>query len=122
MVRRGKHVDAIIFKDSRCHSPIRPCPKYTDRSPHKVLGVAPDIFLLPQTVPTEENPKPPSHDLKTTRLPALVLTAHGVPQAEFSRHVWRVSISLVKDSKGRPLRETKVFHRGKLLESRRSGR
>lgn len=122
MVRRGKHVDAIVFKDSRCHSPLRPCPKYTDRSPHETLGVAPDIFLLPQAVPSEEDPSPPPHDLSTTRLPALILTAYGVPEAEFNRHLWQVTISLVKDSTGELLRETKVYHMGKLIESRKTAR
>lgn len=87
MVRRGKHVDAIVFKDSRCHTPLRPCPKYNDMLPHEMLGVAPDIFLLPQSVPTEEDPNPPPHDLNTTRLPSLILSAHGVPPQDFNRHV-----------------------------------
>lgn len=122
MVRRGKHVDAIVIKDSRCHSPLRPCPKYANIPPHEVLRVAPDIFLLPQSVPTEEDPSPPPHDMSTTRLPVLILKAHGVPQAEFPSHLWPVSISLVKDSHGRLLRETRVFHEGKLLEARTSAR
>lgn len=120
MVKRGKHVDVVVFKDARCDTPLRPCPKYGKKAPTTGLGVAPDIFLMPSTVPTENNPNPEPHSLDTTVLPARILTAHGVPRKDFYRHIWRVSIALVKDGKGRILRETKVYYRGKLIECRRS--
>lgn len=122
MVKRGKHVDVVAFKDARCNSPLRPCPKYTDKSPTTPLGVAPDIFLMPRELPTEDNPEPASHDLDTTYLPAKILAAHGVLPEDFDEHIWRVSIKLVKESDGRILRETKVYHKGKLVEQRKPRR
>lgn len=49
-----------------------------------------------------------------------MLIAHGVAPKDFDEHLWQVSIEVVKDSKGRILRETKVFHKGNLVEARRS--
>jgi len=122
MVKRGKHVDAVIFKDATCNTPLRPCPKYKKKSPSTDLGVAPDIFLMPEAVPSEENPCPPAHSLQTTQLPAKILQAHGVPPEEFPNHIWEVVLKLAKDGTGRTLRETRVFHKGKLVEVRRSAR
>jgi hypothetical protein len=121
MVKRGKHVDVVAFKDARCNTPLRPCPKYKNKSPTTALGVAPDIFLMPREVPTEDNPEPPTHDLDNTQLPAKILAAHGVAPKDFEEHIWQVSIALVKDSEGRFLRETKVYHKGKLIEWRKPG-
>ena len=28
MVKRGKQVDAVVFRDARCNTALRPCPKY----------------------------------------------------------------------------------------------
>lgn len=120
MVKRGKHVDAVVFRDARCHSQLRPCPKYKNKQPSEELGVAPDIFLMPQAIPTEDEPRPQVHDLKTTYLPVLILAAYGVPPPEFSNHIWQVSIELVQGAADRFARITKVFHKGKLLEERRS--
>lgn len=120
LVKRGKQVDAVIFRDARCHTPLRLCPKYKDKQPSKALGVAPDIFLMPRAIPTEEAPKPKTHDLKTTYLPARILAAYGVPPGEFDNHVWQVSIELGRDPNGRLARVTKVFHKGKLIEERHS--
>jgi hypothetical protein len=122
MVKRGKHVDVVVFKDARCNTPLRPCPKYKNKSPNTVLGVAPDIFLMPRVVPTEDTPEPEPHDLNTTRLPAKILAAHGVVPDDFDEHIWQVTIRLVKNGKGRTLRETKVYHKGKLLEWRKPRR
>jgi hypothetical protein len=118
MIKRGKHVDVVVFKDARCHTPLRPCPKYGNNSPPTDLGVAPDIFLMPNVLPTEDNPEPDPHDLNTTRLPAKILTAHGVAPQNFDEHIWQVTITLVKNKEGRTSRETKVYHKGKLLEQR----
>ena len=78
MVKRGKHVDVVVFRDARCNTPLRPCPKYKTKRPTAVLGVAPDIFLLPRAIPTEDDPEPKSHDLNNTQLPAKILAAYGV--------------------------------------------
>jgi len=120
MVKRHKHVDVVVFKDARCNSPLRPCPKYLKRTPSPTLGVAPDIFLMPKTTPSEDNPNPPVHTLDSTRLPEKILRAHGVQPSHFDEHIWQVSIKLIKDSAGRKRRVTEVYHRGRLLESRTS--
>ena len=122
MVKRGKHVDVVVFKDARCNTPLRPCPKYNNKLPTTDLGVAPDIFLMPREIPTENTPEPPPHDLNTTQLPAKILTAHGVLAKDFDEHIWQVSIKLVKDVEGRVLRETKVYHKGKLVERKKPRR
>jgi hypothetical protein len=118
MVKRQKHVDAVLFKDASCNTALRPCPKYHGEIPPTELGVAPDIFLLPRWVPTEENPHPPMHDINTTLLPAKILVAHGVSPEQFEDHIWSVDISLVRDKKGRMKRAVQVFHKGRLLQSR----
>ena len=121
MVKRGKHVDAIIFKDNSCNTPLRVCPKYQGKQPSTELGVAPDIFLLPQTIPSKENPNPPPHNLDTLRLPARILEAHGVASSRFEEHIWQVTIGLTQ-GETHMVRETKVFHKGHLLEVRRTTR
>jgi hypothetical protein len=118
MLKRGKHVDVLVFKDASCGTPLRPCPKYK-KKPNTSLGVAPDIFLMPEAIPSEDQPEPKPHDLNNTQLPAKILAAHGVAPKNFEDHLWRVHITLVKDSKGNLLRETKVFHKGKLVDWRK---
>jgi len=122
MVKRGKHVDVVVFKDARCNTPLRPCPKYKNKLPTTALGVAPDIFLMPEAIPSEHEPEPKPHDLNNTQLPAKILTAHGVAPKDFEEHIWRVSIALVKNAKGDLLRETKVYHMGNLVEWRKPRR
>lgn len=122
MVKRGKLVDAIIFKDVTCNTPLRPCPKYRNKTPPSALGVAPDIFLLPRQVPSEKNPKPLTHELTTTMLPAKILSAHGVSPKDFETHIWRVTVKLTKNSAGRSVRETQVFHKGLLVGEGKSSR
>jgi hypothetical protein len=119
MVKRGKHVDILVFKDARCNTPLRLCPKYKSKQPPTSLGVAPDIFLMPEVIPSEDNPEPKPHDLNSTQLPAKILTAHGVAPKDFEEHIWRVSIALTKNSKGDILRETKVYHKGNLVDWRK---
>jgi len=121
MVKRKKHVDAIVFRDVTCNTALRVCPKYAGKEPPTELGVAPDIFLLPKDVPTEQNPNPPPHDLKTTQLPAKILVAYGVKPKDFDNHLWQVSIALEHNDK-RTVRVTSVFHKGKLILERRSSR
>lgn len=122
MIKRGKHVDAVVFKDARCNTPLRPCPKYKGKSPTTNLGVAPDIFLMPTVVPTEDLPEPDTHDLNTLQLPTKILTAHGVAPKDFNEHIWQVTMSLVKNSNGLILHETKIYHKGKLIEQRKPRR
>ena len=122
MVKRGKHVDVVVFKDARCNTPLRPCPKYQNKLPATALGVAPDIFLMPRAIPTEDDPEPSPHDLKNTQLPAKILAAHGVSPKDFEEHIWQVAIALIKDGKGRTLRETKVYHKGNMVEWRKPRR
>lgn len=122
MVKRGKQVDAVVFRDARCNTPLRPCPKYKTKRPSTALGVAPDIFLMPRAIPTEKEPSPSTHDLKSTHLPGRILTAYGVAPEDFGNHVWQVSIELVQGAKGRLARVTRVFHKGELVEARRSVR
>jgi hypothetical protein len=121
MIKRGKHVDVLVFKDARCGTPLRPCPKYKNK-PTTLLGVAPDIFLMPEAIPSEDQPEPKPHDLNNTRLPAKILIAHGVAPKNFEDHIWRVNIALVKSSKGSLLRETKVYHKGQLVDWRKPRR
>jgi hypothetical protein len=118
MVKRQKHVDAVLFKDASCNTALRPCPKYHGEIPPTELGVAPDVFLLPREVPTEDNPEPPVHDINTTLLPAKILIAHGVSAERFEDHIWSVNIRLIHDKKGRTKREVEVFHKGNLLQAR----
>lgn len=122
MVNRKKHVDAVIFKDARCNTPLRPCPKYASRSPSPQLGVAPDIFLMPRRIPSPEDPEPPPHDLNSIRLPIKILNAHGVKPDEYGDHLWQVVIAVFRDTRGREVRETKVFHKGTLIKSAKSAR
>jgi len=122
MIKRGKHVDAVVFKDARCNTPLRPCPKYKGKTPTTNLGVAPDIFLMPTVVPTEDLPEPDTHDLNTLQLPTKILTAHGVAPKDFNEHIWQVTMSLVKNSNGLILHETKIYHKGKLIEQRKPRR
>lgn len=115
MVKRGKLVDALVFKDARCNTPLRPCPKYASKQPSTHLGVAPDIFLMPQRVPSLEDREPPPHDLSSTQMPIKILQAHGVTPQEYQDHLWQVVVALVTDPAGRTVRETKVFHKGSSL-------
>jgi hypothetical protein len=118
MIKRGKHVDILIFKDARCNTPLRPCPKYK-KAPPTLLGAAPDIFLMPESIPSEQNPEPKPHEISTTRLPAMILTAHGVAPEDFEDHIWRVNIALTHNNKGVYLRETTVYHKGNIVEWRK---
>lgn len=80
--------------------------------------MAPDIFLLPHEIPTEENPEPPVHNLETMLLPTKILLAHGVKPEQFEEHIWSVSIKLIHDKKGRTQRNVQIFHKGNLIQSR----
>ncbi|MCL5026102.1 MAG: hypothetical protein M1531_06370 [Chloroflexi bacterium] len=121
MVKRGKHVDMVFFRDALCNTAVRPCPK-CQRTRSAELGAAPDVFLMPQRLPTENDPKPPFHTMDTVLLPTRILKAYGVAPDEFEDHLWQVSIGLTRDARRRLVREISVYHKGQLVESRRSAR
>jgi len=123
MVRRRKHVDAILVKDVLCGSSVRRCPKYPD-SEQCNENIAPDIYLLPQRVPSyPDDAEPPVHTRETLELPFLILDHYGVKEHDVGKHVYQVSIRLVaeKGSGGdRLVREVTVQHGGNVLEVRRA--
>jgi hypothetical protein len=86
LVRRGKQVDVLFFKDRLCGTRVRPCPKYPGREERIGLHAAPDVFLLPQRQPVYapddpdlHDPSPPVHGIDTLRLPTMILDLFDVP-------------------------------------------
>jgi hypothetical protein len=117
LMRRGKVVDAIFFKDQLCGSPLRPCPKYTGTVGND--KIAPDIFLMPQERPTPQEPSPRTHSLESLYLPGMVLEAFRVPRRNHPAHVWSVQIHLLSITRGGKqayMRRTRILHRGKIVE------
>ncbi len=122
MVRNRKHVDAVLVKDMLCGSPVRPCPKYGSND--QCNGrIAPDVYLLPQRVPTYPNdPDPPVHTRETLELPFLILDHYGVTPAQMEKHVYEVHVKLVAErgvSADRLDRVVTVFRGGEKLAERR---
>src|SRR5205823_5144059 len=78
LVRRHKLVDMLFFKDILCGTHARPCPKYPGHEEQMGLATAPDVFLFPQSIPTEDDPEPPVHTLEGLRLPTLVLDLFNI--------------------------------------------
>jgi hypothetical protein len=114
MVRRGKHVDMVIFKDVLCGTRARPCPKYGDQGDTIGLHTAPDIFLLPQRKPDLTDTEPPVHTLDTLRLPRILLeTFHALDHPE--RHVWTVHVKLQKLDSDRLIRLVQIWHNGEIV-------
>ncbi len=116
LVRRGKLVDALFFKDVLCGTRARPCPKYDDRACAVGLSAAPDIFLFPQRAPSLEEPDPPVHTLETLRLPQLILSLFGVSPEDFYRHVWQVGVRLETFKGDRLRRVVQVMHEGTVID------
>lgn len=117
LVKRHKLVDAVLFRDALCGSPLRPCPKH--RRDVKPERLAPDIFLLPQRVPSLDDPDPPVHSLDTLRLPRMILEFFGVKPRNHSDHIWEVHVSIRKtELRERLRRRTTVYHRGRKLIER----
>jgi hypothetical protein len=117
LLRRGKVVDAILFKDQLCGSPLRPCPKYS----HSLANerIAPDIFLMPRERPTPQQPRPQTHTLDSLYLPLMILDLFGVGPKSRAEHVWSVEIQLQSQSRrGREVygRRTRILHKGKVKE------
>jgi hypothetical protein len=115
MVRRGKQVDVLFFKDILCGTRTRPCPKYPGREHSIGLGAAPDVFLFPSRIPTREDPTPPVHELESLRLPTLVLRLFGILEAELEHHLWRVEVSVEDVKNSRLKRVVTVTHDGKVV-------
>jgi len=117
LMRRGKVVDAIFFKDQLCGSPLRRCPKYRDEVGND--RIAPDIFLMPLERPTPQQPSPPTHSLDSLYLPGMILDVLGVTAASRPKHIWSVEIHLVSVEKGGKqvyMRRTRILHRGAVTE------
>lgn len=117
LMRRGKVVDAIFFKDQLCGSPLRRCPKYRGNVEND--RIAPDIFLMPLERPTPQQPSPRTHSLESLYLPGMVLDILGVTSHNRPRHIWSVEIHLVSVEKGGKqvyMRRTRILHGGAVVE------
>ena len=117
LVRRGKVVDAILFKDQLCGSPLRRCPKYQGIPENG--QIAPDVFLMPRERPTIQNPTPQTHSIESLYLPAMILDFFGVPVENRGEHIWSVEIDLVTVTrKGKEIhqRRTRIRHKGTVVE------
>ncbi|WP_124328515.1 hypothetical protein [Desulfonema ishimotonii] len=120
LVRRKKQVDALFFKDILCGTRTRPCPKYSGQEEKIGLAAAPDVFLMPQVVPSADIPEPPVHTLDTLQLPRCVLALFGVAPAEMDNHVWYIHLKLIRKPDGRFQRELQVRHKGKIVDQSKS--
>lgn len=120
LVRRNKQVDALFFKDILCGTRARPCPKYPGQESTIGLKAAPDIFLLPQQIPTVNNPNPPVHNLNSLKFPKLILDLFGVKASDQLNHFWEVNIELIKLDNGNLRRIVQVFHQGKIVSESQS--
>ena len=122
LVKRNKRVDALIIRDALCGTPLRPCPKYGQSVDPE--GIAPDIFLFPQRVPTLDDPRPPVHSLQTLRLPRMILDFFGVRPRDYAKHLWEVQVEIfnkaTRRGSERTARRTTVYHQGNKLEERES--
>ena len=117
LVRRKKQVDVVFFKDVLCGTPTRPCPKYSGNGIETGLATAPDVFLLPQRVPSLGDPEPPVHTLDTLKLPKLILDLFGVATKDYEKHLWEVRVKVVEIEAGRLRREVRVWHQGELVDT-----
>ncbi len=116
LVRRGKLVDVLFFKDILCGTATRPCPKYPGREDRIGLEAAPDVFLFPKRIPSADDPEPPVHKLNELRLPRLILELFGVDTSAQDRHVWEVQVKIVERANGMLRREVSVWHQGELVD------
>ncbi len=117
LVRRQKQVDVLFFKDLLCGTPARPCPKYPGQEATITQNTAPDIFLFPQRVPSQDDPEPPIHTLKTLRLPKLILELFDISSNRHHKHIWNVHVKLLQLERGKLRREVKVVHQGTIVDS-----
>ncbi len=118
LFKRGKVVDAVLFKDQLCGSALRRCPKYEE--PVGNAQIAPDIFLMPREQPTPQNPSPETHSIESLYLPLMILDSFGVRHKDRKKHLWFVEINLVgvTGKSGRQIykRRTRILHDGRLTE------
>lgn len=120
MVRRKKSVDVLFFKDILCGTRTRPCPKYPGKEETIGLSGAPDVFLLPQRIPSINDPEPPTHTMESLRLPRLLLASFGLGEAEEGTHTWRVFVKLNRLDSGSLQREILVEHQGEIIDVSKS--
>jgi hypothetical protein len=120
LTRRQKLVDVIFFKDILCGTHARPCPKYPGIEDKIRLKTAPDIFLLPQRIPSLDDTEPPVHTLDKLKLPMLILGLFGVPISEQKEHVWEVHVKIIKLPNERLQRVIQVWHQGKVVDESKS--
>jgi hypothetical protein len=122
MIRKGKQVDFVIFKDALCGTPARPCPKYPGQEHTIGANAAPDIFIFPKMIPSLDDPEPPLYNICELEFPSLVLNYYDVP--DYSKHTWGVSITIEtyvntkRENKTR--RITRVYQNKKLKKEFKS--
>jgi hypothetical protein len=118
LFKRGKVVDAVLFKDQLCGSPLRRRPKYAEEVGND--DICPDMFLMPQEQPTPQQPAPETHSIESLYLPGMILDSFGVNAQERSKHIWLVQVHLVAPtgrSRGRRYqRRTRILHQEIVVE------
>jgi hypothetical protein len=117
LIRRGKVVDAVLFKDRLCGSPLRRCPKYGSSVEND--RIAPDLFLMPRERPTVQQPSPSTHTIDSLYLPSMILDLYGVPARSRPNHIWLVEIQLISvEKRGKRVyrRQTRILHKGRVVE------
>ncbi len=117
LFKRGKIVDAVLFKDQLCGSALRRCPKYAEEVDNG--EIAPDIFLMPQEQPTPQQPSPQTHRIESLYLPGMILDSFGVRAEDREKHIWYVEIhmaSVTKRQKQVYQRRTRILHMGNVVE------
>ena len=117
LMRRGKVVDAVFFKDQLCGSPLRRCPKYRGHASND--QIAPDLFLMPRERPTPQQPSPGTHSLESLYLPRMVLDIFGVAPDNRPKHIWSVEVHLISVARGHKQvykRQTRILYRGTVVE------
>jgi hypothetical protein len=116
LIKRGKRVDVVFFRDPLCGTRIRPCPKYPSRMSSMGQMTAPDIFLFPTRIPTVTDPQPPVQSIQDLRLPGLVLQRFGISPIQYENHLWEVHVSLIGMSGGKVKRRVEIWRRGVQID------
>jgi len=113
-INYGKKFDAIVFKDQLCGTVGRPCPKYAN--PLQASSqIAPDIFLLPNAIPSPGATCGPIHDAQTLRFPFLLLDLYGVSKKQREPHLYQVEIDRSITVRGNPY-QVKIVHEGVIVD------
>jgi hypothetical protein len=116
LTKRQKHVDVVLFRDRLCGTQARPCPKYPGPGTSSGVPVAPDLFLLPQRVPSAHDLEPPLHTVDSLRLPRVILEQFGVPEEKYPEHTWQVRVVIVPDEGRKLRRRVEIWHRGQMID------